>query len=88
MSEKWPTKHKDMRIAQLIMEKHAVAQNSTHLGLFELVLNESEKRMNFRISNWVVALASHYNSLYGATQGEFVTRQVISRCMIQDETLH
>jgi hypothetical protein len=88
VSNNWPTKAKDMYIAQLIMEEYAYKQKSEALGLFELVVDQDEKRMNFRMSNWVFALAQHFNSMYGAHQADFITRQIISRCMIQDHTLH
>lgn len=44
--------------------------------------------MSFRLSAWVVTLAKHYNSMYGVNQGDFVTRQVITRCITQGQTLH
>ena len=88
MSDNWPTKAKDMHIAQLIMEEYAYKQNSESLGLFELVVDQDEKRMNFRMSNWVFALAQQFNSMYGAQQADFITRQIISSCMIQGQTLH
>ncbi|MFS9415207.1 hypothetical protein QPW89_08235 [Legionella pneumophila] len=44
--------------------------------------------MNFRLSGWVVILAKHFTSLYGVSQGDYVTRQVISRCITQGQTLH
>ncbi len=84
----WPTKEKDMHLAQLIMEEFAGKQESDSLGLFELVVNQEEKQMNFRLSNWVLVLAQRFNSLYGANQGDYVTRLVISRCMVQGQTLH
>lgn len=88
MNKNWPTKNKDMHIAQLIMEEYAAQQNSDALGLFEIVVNQTEKRMNFRLANWVLALADRFNSIYGANQGEEITRLVISNCMIQGQTLH
>lgn len=88
MKKNWPTKDKDMRIAQLIMEQYASDQQADALGLFELVVNQREKRMNFRLAHWVFALAEQFNSMYGATQGDYVTRQVISHCMKQGQTLH
>lgn len=88
MNNNWPTKDRDMQIAQLIMEEFASDQQSDSLGLFELVVNQEEKRMNFRLSNWVMVLAQRFNSLYGAAKGDQVTRKVISRCMVQGETLH
>ncbi|MDX1836554.1 hypothetical protein DIZ81_00960 [Legionella taurinensis] len=88
MNKDWPTRDRDMHIAQQIMEQYANEQNSDSLGLFELVVNQEEKRMNFRLSAWVLTLAEHFKSLYGDTQGDFVTRQVITRCLTQGQTVH
>ncbi len=88
MDKNWPTKVRDMHVAQLIMEEYARDQESSSLGLFELVVNQEEKRMNFRLANWVLVLAEHFNSIYGVTQGDFITRQIITHCITQDHTLH
>lgn len=88
MDKNWPTKDKDMHIAELIMEQYAKENDNDTLGLFELVVNQHEKRMNFRLANWVLMLAKHFNSVYGITQGDYVTRQVVTRCITQGQTLH
>lgn len=88
MNKNWPTKARDMHVAQRIMEEFAKDQNSESLGLFEIVVNQEKKRMDFRLSTWVQTLAEHFKSLYGANQGDYVTRQVISRCIVNGQTLH
>jgi len=88
MNKNWPTKIKDMYAAQRIMEEYANEKNTDSLGLFEVVVNQEAKRMDFRLSSWVILLAEHFKSIYGASQGDFVTRQVISCCITQGETLH
>lgn len=88
MNQNWPTKDKDLQTARVIMEEYAHEKETDALGLLEIVVNESEKRMDFRLSGWVILLAKHFNSLYGATQGDYVTRQVISRCITQGATVH
>ncbi|KTD61362.1 hypothetical protein [Legionella spiritensis] len=88
MDKNWPTREKDIHVAQLIMEQYASEKNSDSLGLFELVVNQEEKRMNFRLSSWVLMIAEHFKSVYGATQGDFVTRQVITHCLTQGQTIH
>jgi hypothetical protein len=88
MNKNWPTKDKDMSLAQQIMEDYAREHNTDSLGLFELVINTEEKRMDFRLSSWVVFLAKHFKSMYGANQGDFVTRQIISRYITKDQTVH
>jgi hypothetical protein len=86
--KEWHTKAKDMQIAQLIIEEHAKDQETDTLGLFELVVNQSKKRMNFKLAHWVILIAKRFNSIYGANQGDYVTRQVISQCITQGQTLH
>lgn len=88
MKKNWPTKDNDLHVAERFMEEYATEQESNALGLFELVVNQEEKRMNFRLANWVMALAKHFNSIYGPHQGDYITRQIISRCIVQGQTLH
>ena len=88
MNQNWPTKDKDMHAARVIMEEYAQEKQNDGLGLFEIVVDKEEKRMNFQLSGWVVLLAKHFVSLSGATQGDFVTRQVISKCITRDAVLH
>lgn len=88
MNQNWPTRDKDLQAARSIMEEYANERESDSLGLFEIEVDQVEKRMNFCLSGWVVLLARHFATLYGASQGDFVTRQVISRCITQGQTLH
>lgn len=88
MNQSWPTKEKDLQVAQMIMEEYALRVESSELGLFEIVVNQQEKRMNYRLSGWVVRLAQYYADQYGEDQGDFVTRQVLSQCIIKGETMH
>ncbi len=88
MNKEWPTKEKDMHIAQVIMQEFSKDNEEDSLGLFELVVNQSKKRMGFRLSTWVVTLARHFKQLYGAQQGDFVTRKVISQCIRNEHTVH
>lgn len=86
MSQNWPTKEKDMRVAAFFMENYA--QDKNYLSVFELCLNQEEKRFDFRPSNWVLALAYHFVQIYGQEQGSLVTRNVIGDCLRNGETLH
>lgn len=88
MTQDWPTRDKDLKIARFIMEEYANECESDSLGFLEIVVDAAEKRMNFCLSGWVVILAKHFNSVYGASQGDFVTRQIITRCITQGQTLH
>ncbi len=88
MNQNWPTRERDLQAAQAIMQEYASERDSDSLGLFEIVVNQAEKRMNYRLSGWVVILAKHFASIYGANEGDLVTRRVISRCITQGQTLH
>lgn len=88
MSQNWPTRDKDLQTARVIMEEYANRHDSDTLGMFEIVVNQTEKRMNFQLSGWVLALAKHFVSAYGTSKGDYITRQVISRCITQGQTLH
>lgn len=88
MKEKWLTRAHDMFVAEQIMDEYARKQDNGSLGIFEIFVNQGEKQMNFRLSNWVLTLAEHFKSVYGENQGEFVVRKVISRCLTNGQTLH
>lgn len=88
MDNNWATKDKDLTAAEKIMETYAKEQNAEAIGLFELVVNTEEKRMNFRLSNWVLALVEYFSSVYGVDHGDFVTRKVITQCFTSGQTIH
>lgn len=88
MNQNWPTRDNDLQTARVIMEEYASDRDSDSLGLFEIEVDSIEKRMNFCLSGWVVILAKHFNSMYGVSKGNFVTRQVITQCITQGQTLH
>jgi len=88
MNKNWPTKDKDMQIARLIMEEYAMRQECESLGLLEVVVNQEEKSMNFRMASWVLTLAQQFNSMYGAFKGDYITRQVISKWMTEGQVIH
>ena len=89
MSKKdWPTKEKDIQLAQGIMKEFSQKQERETLSFLDLVVDQKEKRMNFRLSNWVFAVSEQFNSLYGASQGDFVTRQILSQCITSGHVVH
>lgn len=88
MNKEWPTKSQDIRAAQAIMEEYANETNSETLGMFELVVDQEKKRMDFKLSSWVVAIASHFKSKYGEEKGDSITRLVLTYCITRNETIH
>ena len=84
----WPTKEKDIQVAQLFMENYAMKRNIEAVGFLELVVNVAEKKMNVRIADWIPELANYFVSAYGVEQGDRIMRQVMTYCMVQGQTLH
>ena len=88
MSDNWPTREKDLYIAQLIMEQYALIHDRQSLGLFELVVNSKEKCMNFQLSAWVVTLAEHFKLTYGPCDGDLITRKILTNYIALGHTIH
>nr|WP_019234798.1 hypothetical protein [Legionella anisa] len=44
MSQNWPTRDKDLQTARVIMEEYASERESDTLGLFEIVVDQAEKK--------------------------------------------
>lgn len=44
MSQNWPTRDKDLQAARVIMEEYASDRESDTLGLFEIVVDQAEKK--------------------------------------------
>lgn len=82
----WPTKQEDMKAAQQIME--SFWQNTNKLGLLEISVDIINKQMDYELSPWVLILARYFTNLYGNKQGQFVTRKVISKCIVGTRTIH
>lgn len=47
MSQNWPTRDKDLQAARVIMEEYASERESDTLGLFEIVVDQAEKKIEF-----------------------------------------
>jgi hypothetical protein len=88
MNKEWPTKEKDMQIAQMIIDEFSEETEVSSLGLFELVVAKNKSSMNLRLSGWVVALSNYFHSAYGPKHGDFVTKMVISNCITSGQTVH
>lgn len=87
MQQLWTTKEADLEVAEQIINKHIELNEGEPLGLFELILHD-EKIQRYELADWLIELSDHYNELYGDERGLFVTKMIISRCMIGDATLH
>lgn len=88
MIESWPTRSQDLMTAERVLSYFIDLEAAMKLHIFELAIDIQQKKMNFVLAPWVMALAAQYASIYGAEQGELITRRVISFYMRDSQTLH
>lgn len=84
----WPTKDKDLTIANKIIGQYAKAKNMDAVGFVEVFIDVKQKAINLCLSDWVRALAKHYYQEYGLDEGEVVMRHVLSSYIVNGETVH
>lgn len=82
----WPTKAKDIKLAQKMIERYA--QKQAMLGFFELLLTPGRKSFDMQLSPWIIALTLQFQDIYGTDQGQQVARKIFSLCIRQGHTLH
>ncbi len=87
MQTNWPTKEKDLESAKNIIEDYA-AMADRALGIFEVVVSDEKEAPDVHVAEWVVALTDYFEEKYGHEQGHFVTKQVISQCILHGKTIH
>lgn len=88
MQTNWPTKEKDLEIAQNIIEEYTRNHDGDVLGIFEVVVSQDKEAPDVRLADWVVTLTDYFQDKYGIEQGDFVTKMVISRCITHGNTVH
>lgn len=83
----WPTKEIDLKTAEKVIKKHIDFNDGEPLGIFELVDSENQK-FDFKVSDWLIELSEIFNAQYGENDGSIVTQNIITLCLIANETVH
>lgn len=85
----WPTKKKDIRLAQFYIERYARSHDlDERIGIFEIKVNSSQKSMDIQLSPWVVEMTANFIQLYGAEKGEAIARRILSLQLIAGQRIH
>lgn len=87
MQNDWPTKEKDLLVAQTIIERHLDLNEGEPLGIFDVIVNRGEK-VGIQLSDWVVELSEHFSQQYGSEKGNKVIQKVLTGCLLKGETIH
>ena len=87
MRTEWPTEEADLLMAEDIINKHLTINEGKALGLIEFYV-DSNAKLAYRTSDWVLELADYFDVQYGAEMGSIVTNKVLTRCLIKDATQH
>ncbi len=86
----WPTKKKDLKVARDIIESYAKSYQlqAQTIGVFEVVTDIHQKKLEWGLSPWVMAMTTYFQNLYGIEQGELVVRKILTLYFVQGQTLH
>ena len=85
MSIQWDTQEYDLNIARKIIEKYAADREE--VGLLQCVFNVKKKSLSYELADWIPMLAKEFMDEYGAEQGDFITRKVITYFITIGETM-
>ena len=88
MEKKWPTKEKDLEAAKNIIEDYVRINDGDTLGIFEVTVRDNKEVPDVHLAEWVINISDYFQDKYGPTQGDFVTKMVISRCLTQGNVVH
>lgn len=88
MNNHWPTEEQDISFAEQVMQYYAGQTTQNALGLLEVIPNSEEKQFDFRVADWIIVLAKHFIAQYGADQGDFIIRKIVTRCLVQGTVIH
>jgi hypothetical protein len=86
----WPTKSKDLNLAQSFIDWYAnsIGRSSASIGLFEVVADIQNKKMDLKLSPWVLAMTLYFQKIYGLEQGELISRKILTLYFTQDQSIH
>jgi hypothetical protein len=88
MRKDWPTELQDMQTAYDIAKKHAEFNDDEPLGFLEVVVDSKHKPVEFKMPAWILDLLMHFRSQYGHEHGHAVISNVLTKLLLQYETVH
>lgn len=86
--QNWPTKEKDLEVAENIIEEYTGSRDDNSLSIFEVVVSENKEAPDIHLSDWVVSITDYFQEKYGVEQGNRITKMVIGCCISHGYTLH
>lgn len=85
----WPTKKKDLRLAQFFIQRYAKNHAlEERVGIFEIKVDPLKKSMDVQLSPWVVEMTASFIQQYGPEKGEAISRRILSLQFIAGQKVH
>lgn len=89
MQNDWPTQTQDLEIATDIINRHVELNDGEPLGMIEIVIDKKQlKPIEIRVPEWIQELIHHFRDHYGYEQGQVIASKIITKMLLQDETIH
>jgi len=85
MNQKWPTRDQDLKEANKIMRHYDELEDGIYL--VEIAIGK-DSEIEVNPPQWLVDMAWHFDATYGRKKGDVVTRRVLTRFLVGDETIH
>ena len=88
MQQSWSTEKIDIAAATSIMKKHRELNDNEPLAFMEAVIDKEKEGVKFQPSEWVLELEQYFQDKYGYEQGQAITGQIITQCLLKGEVVH
>jgi hypothetical protein len=88
-SQDWLTQQADMKTATNIINKHLDFNDGKPLAVLHVIMDhQSSQPLTIQVQDWVKELLEYFRDQYGWQEGETITGRVITRLLLQGETIH
>ncbi len=85
--ESWPTKNKDLLVAQDIIDKYIDFNDGDELEVYEYVVDNCLE-IKCDQPEWVIELIETFQYKYGIDVGMEISLKILTNCMINNATIH
>jgi hypothetical protein len=88
MQENWPTEQEDLAIANDIIEKH-IDMLDEHAELpMPRIMARLDNAVEYLTPDWMIEIAEAFDERYGLTQGDYITRRVLTHYLLRGKVVH
>jgi len=88
MTKDWPSQDYDLQEARFIVAKYLQDHAGETLRFLDVTINHQTQKIKLRAPEWIVNILRYFDEKYGVKAGREVSKKVITRFLLQGETIH